>query len=313
MMRKQSGSHCKPTMRNFPASYVFFAGLTALSAGARAATVSGRVLAAGEPAWRVAVLLDGDAPAAEPSAARLDVVWYSFVPKVQVVAPGSTLTLENHDDASHTAHARLNGVTVFHVATVPRRDGAPLTVTLPAEGAVRVACEMHDSMHALVVVSRSRFHAVTDEEGRFAVDGVPPGRYRVRAVWWGAPPHPSGEEPGDVFATVEVREGASAALDLDLPASARAEERRATHPLAAGDRSRPPADYRPRPSWPTGVAVYFAAFAALAAGLAAAVGALRLGRRRKWPLLASVMVGCALAFTAGVLYLAGLHGAVATA
>src|SRR5207247_1380967 len=128
-----------------------------------------------------------------------------------------------HDDASHTAHAKLNGLTQFHVATVPRRDGAPLTVTLPAVGAVRIGCEIHDEMHALVVVSRSAFYAVPD---------------------------------GD-------RRGADAGVPSDAP----------------------------RP----------------------AVGRLRLAARRRWSKLASVLIGCALAFSAGILYLAGLHGAVATA
>ncbi len=288
----------------------FFLVIAVLSADARAETVTGRVLAGGEPAWRVAVVLDGDGPPAEPSAARLDAVWYSFVPKVQVLAPGSTLTLENHDDASHTAHARLNGLTQFHVATVPRREGAPLMVTLPTVGAVKVGCEMHAEMHALVVVSRSRWHAVTDEDGRFAIPDVPPGRYRVRAVWWGAPAHPAGEEAGDVYATAQVP---GPPVDLALPASARETERRVSRPLSAGDRSRPTADYRPRASWPSGIAVYFVSFLGLVLGLGGALAAVRLGARRKWPKLASVVIGCGLAFLAGVLYLAGLHGAVATA
>ena len=83
-----------------------------------AETVRGRVWSGDEPAARAAVLLEGDG--AKVAEAAVDGVWISFVPKVQIVAPGSTLVLRDRDDESHSVHAWLGGETLFNVATVPR-------------------------------------------------------------------------------------------------------------------------------------------------------------------------------------------------
>jgi plastocyanin len=154
-----------------------------------ATTLDGQVLAEdGRAAAFTAVLLDEVGPEkSAPKEIHLDEVWLSFVPKVQVVAPGSTLVLSNHDDDSHTVHARFRGQTLFDVATVPNETTRK--VKLPEEGLVTITCDMHREMRAYVIVDKARYAAVSGADGRFHFSGLRPGSYRIR-LW-----RPSGEEP----------------------------------------------------------------------------------------------------------------------
>ena len=48
-------------------------------------------------------------------------------------------------------------------------------------GIVRVFCDIHSHMSAFILVFAHRFFAVTDAEGRYRIDGVPPGTYTLVA------------------------------------------------------------------------------------------------------------------------------------
>jgi hypothetical protein len=53
-------------------------------------------------------------------------------------------------------------------------------------GVVRVFCDIHSHMSAFILVFAHRFFAVTDEQGRYRIDGVPPGTWTVTAWYEGA-------------------------------------------------------------------------------------------------------------------------------
>jgi hypothetical protein len=169
-------------------------------------------------------------------------------------------------------------------------------------------------MRAWVLVTRSPFAAVSDRAGAFAVDGVPPGRYRVRA-WRPHDPAPADEEPGAVVAELAV--GVDAApLELRLPRAPRdpAEVPRWVLPAVERHAPRPAWWSATRGSWPTGAeAVLVASALAMVAGLLGAIGNLRLAARRGWSRPVAVLIGCGLAFVAGALVAVGLHGSVAAA
>jgi hypothetical protein len=46
---------------------------------------------------------------------------------------------------------------------------------------VRVFCDIHSHMSAFILVFSHRFFAVTDDQGRYAIEDVPAGTYTVIA------------------------------------------------------------------------------------------------------------------------------------
>jgi plastocyanin len=278
---------------------------------------TGRVWSGAEPAARAAVLLDPlDPPAvAAPGSARLEEVWTSFVPKVQVVAPGSTLMLHDRDDESHTVHAWLGGRTLFNRASAPRGEDEKLVLDRP--GIVTVTCDLHAEMRAFVVVSSARFVAVSDLDGRFTVE-APPGRYRAR-VWRPGGGDGDSPEPGRALGVVELGAGE---LALRLPAEEHANANVSTNvsasvsPSANGSVPRLPGwmlRLSARRPWPSGSWAMALSIAGVPAGFALAWLVFLAVSRARGSLATALMLGCALAFLLGALVTVGLAGAVATA
>jgi plastocyanin len=267
----------------------------------------GRVFCGEQPAARPVVLLDpveGTA-APSPSVAHLDEVWLSFVPKVQVVAPGSTLVFTARDADSHTVHAWYGRHTLFNQASVP--NGPEQRVVLDRPGVVTVTCDLHAEMRAWVLVSESPRFAVGDVDGTFTI-GAPPGRYRVRA-WL----------PGDAEPTaLGERELGPGPLELRLPARAHAAaEPQAPSPAtprAASSRSLPGWMQRlsTRRTWPTGTADWVLSILGTPMGFCLVWALFWLGARRRWSMATCVLLGCGLAFVFGALSVVGLSAAVAT-
>jgi plastocyanin len=296
------------------------------------AAVRGRILTSeGREAPHVAVLLeplDQEGAAKPPRGkaaartARLDEVWISFVPKVQVVPVGTMLLLGNQDDESHTIHAWLGGETLFNLASVPR--GREQAVKLTEPGVVTLTCDVHQEMRGLIVVSHVPYWAVSGHDGTFTVSGVSPGRYRVRGVFdrrdERAPVElETGAEVGVELATVELKGAEAPALTLRLPPvapSALSASRAAWEASREGVQGTPlavePPSYR-REFWPRGYWVYPAGVLALALGLAAAIASLRLGERRGVSRLGGVLWVSGLAAVGGAMVVVGLHPGIATA
>lgn len=319
------------TQRRILGALLLLAGAVAQADPPPTASVRGRVLTSeGREAPHVAVLLEpfeSEGAARPPRGkaartARLDEVWISFVPKVQVVPVGTMLLLGNRDDESHTIHAWLGGETLFNLASVPQ--GREQAVKLTEPGVVTLTCDVHQEMRGLIVVSHVPYWGVSGHDGNFTVPGVPPGRYRVRGVFdrrdERAPVElAAGGEVGVELAMVEVTEAGAPALTLQLPPvalSALAASREAWEASREGVQGTAlavePPSYR-RTFWPHGYWVYPAGVLALALGLAAAIVNLRLAERRGVSRLGAVLWGSALAAVAGALVVVGLHPGIATA
>ena len=59
--------------------------------------------------------------------------------------------------------------------------GHSKSVRFDQPGIVRVFCDIHSHMNAFILVFSHPFFAVTDEEGRYRIENVPPGTYSVVA------------------------------------------------------------------------------------------------------------------------------------
>ena len=107
-------------------------------------------------------------------------------PFVQVIPTNSTLNVANDDRVLQT-NRFINVGTGQIVAVAPfNDDGEVVPVDRLKEAAeIEVVSEQHPWTHAWIAVLDHPYYAQTAASGTYRIDGVPPGRYRIRA--W----HPS--------------------------------------------------------------------------------------------------------------------------
>jgi hypothetical protein len=127
-----------------------------------------------------------------------------FQPPVILMAPGD-LKITNSDTVAHSADVKSKINPPENHLLAP---GSHKLVSLRIPETVAVGCSVHPWMHAVVIVTRNPFTALTDGEGCFEIRGVPAGRHRV--VFW----HRCVGEVG--VGEVEVKAGEVARLELEV-------------------------------------------------------------------------------------------------
>jgi plastocyanin len=141
----------------------------------------------------------------EPQRARMDQRNETFLPNVLPITVGSVVDFPNNDSTYHN---------VFSLSRVKRFDlgryaqGRSKWVRFDRPGIVRVFCDIHSHMSAFIIVFNHRYFATTDDEGRYRIDGIPPGTYSVAAWHDGA---------NRDTRTVTIPESGSVELDFVLP------------------------------------------------------------------------------------------------
>lgn len=109
---------------------------------------------------------------------RMDQRNEQFVPHVLAITAGTWVDFPNDDRTYHN---------VFSLSKPKRFDlgryatGRSKSVRFDRPGVVRVFCEIHSHMNAFILVFTHRFFGVTDPDGRYQIDGVPPGTYTLVA------------------------------------------------------------------------------------------------------------------------------------
>ena len=133
-----------------------------------------------------------------------------FEPHVALATVGSTIEVKNSDDVYHTTH--LYGPAGFQYNPGLRAKGESEQTELPRPGTYIVKCDRHGWMSAFLRVDDHPFHAVTDEQGRFKITGIPPGKHQVEVFH-----EKFGERPipPDVI-EVQIEADKTATLDLKL-------------------------------------------------------------------------------------------------
>lgn len=102
----------------------------------------------------------------------------TFDPSLLVVAVGASVDFPNRDPFFHNVFS-YSAAGRFDLGRYPRGESKGVAFEEP--GIVKVYCEVHESMRAAILVTESGYHAVPDDEGRFTIEDVPPGTYKLVA------------------------------------------------------------------------------------------------------------------------------------
>ena len=96
-----------------------------------------------------------------------------FAPHILPVVAGTAIDFPNADPVFHNAFSSYSGQ-IFDVGLYP--PGTSRTVRFQRPGIVRVFCNIHPSMSAIILVLTTPYFAVTPHDGSFGIE-VPPGAY----------------------------------------------------------------------------------------------------------------------------------------
>jgi plastocyanin len=100
-----------------------------------------------------------------------------FLPHVLAIPVGATVDFPNFDPIFHNAFSNFSGQQ-FDVGLYP--PGTSQTVTFKREGVVRVFCNIHPTMSAIIAVLNTPYFAVSARSGAFSIADVPAGEYQLR-------------------------------------------------------------------------------------------------------------------------------------
>jgi len=121
-----------------------------------------------------------ETPAAEPLVdATFDKVGPYYQPQVLVVTPGTEITLRNRE--SPCRGFRFIGVRRNEGLNAMIAAGGERRWTARRPEVLQVGCDLRPYIHGAIVIVDSPYFATTDESGRFTIQGVAPGSYRLRA------------------------------------------------------------------------------------------------------------------------------------
>ncbi len=138
-------------------------------------TIVTRVRAGATPATAVvyAEPLSGSAPARTAGPFPITQRNKTFTPRVLGVPVGAVVQFPNEDGLFHNVFSLSPGH-AFDLGLY--RSGASKSRTFATAGVVRVFCNIHPQMTALVVVARTPWIVNAGADGAFRLD-LPPGRY----------------------------------------------------------------------------------------------------------------------------------------
>jgi plastocyanin len=119
------------------------------------------------------------APVIPTSAARAQMVQKNktFTPHVLAISVGAVVDFPNFDPIFHNAFSNYNGQ-IFDIGLYA--PGTTRSIAFRREGVVRVFCNIHPAMSALIVVLKSAYFATSAKNGAFEIANVRAGSYRMQ-------------------------------------------------------------------------------------------------------------------------------------
>jgi plastocyanin len=116
------------------------------------------------------------AAAHAPAPARMEQRGKRFIPHVLAIQAGASVEFPNFDPIFHNAFSSYSGQ-IFDLGLYA--PGTSRTIAFTRAGIVRVFCNIHPSMSAVIAVLRHPWFEVTRASGAFAIEDVPAGEYTL--------------------------------------------------------------------------------------------------------------------------------------
>jgi plastocyanin len=103
-----------------------------------------------------------------------------FVPTLLAIQAGTRVEFPNEDDTYHNIFS-YSAAKRFDLGRY-RSDERPIpSVLFDTPGLITLHCDIHEHMRALILVLDTPYFAITDAEGNFRLEHLPPGRHVLKA------------------------------------------------------------------------------------------------------------------------------------
>ena len=142
---------------------------------------------------------------APTEAIELDQQGCMYKPHIVALQVGQPLKIKNNDETLHNIHPRPAINAEFNIGQ-PRKGMESTKTFDKKEVMIPVGCDVHPWMRSYISVVDHPFYAVTDEDGKFEIKGLPAGEYEIEAVH---------EKLKSTTGKITVKDGESAKLDLN--------------------------------------------------------------------------------------------------
>jgi plastocyanin len=147
----------------------------------------------------------GKAMSAAAQNAEIDQKKCEYTPHVQVMAVNTEISLKNSDPILHNIQFFRGDDSLFNIAQPVQ--GQVNKHLMDKAGPIYVECAVHGWMQGQVIVVDNPYYAVTDENGKFSIADLPPGKYQVK-IWH--------EYLGEQTKEITVASKMDTALNMDL-------------------------------------------------------------------------------------------------
>ena len=117
------------------------------------------------------------APRADGKHARLIQKDKTFTPHVLAIETGTTVDFPNYDPIFHNAFSNFSGQ-LFDIGLYA--PGSSRSFRFERSGTVRIFCNIHPTMSAVILVVDTPYFNVSGRDGAFEIANVTPGEYQLK-------------------------------------------------------------------------------------------------------------------------------------
>ena len=122
----------------------------------------------------------GDQPGAAPAAAvKYTQKGCEYMPHIAGMEAGQPLEIYNDDQTSHNIHPMPKQNPEWNKSQPP--GSPPIQAKYDHAEFIPVKCNIHPWMHGYFAVMSTAHYAITGADGKFTLEGLPPGKYTITA------------------------------------------------------------------------------------------------------------------------------------